>query len=167
MSKKVSKSASTKGMQPKKVEVVDETAEMRWCFDQFDLNGNGRIDAREIRQSFEELGFNLKNPAIYQLICEFDRPDVHKKGGMDFDSFVRAMETKFLDTRSKNGLKRVYELLCDDYEIGAITVDSLRKIAVELGENTSHEELRALIERGSKNGRHIEFEEFYVVMSRK
>ena len=163
----VSKSASTKVVTGKALPPRDDLEEMRNAFDLFDVNGNGKVDVKELKATLEQLGYDTKNPAIYQLIAEFDTPERMKKGGLDFDSFLNVIDTKLGDKDSKDGLKKIYELFSDDGTSGSVTVDSLKKIANELGENMSHEELRELIEKASVNGFELKFEEFYEVMTRK
>jgi centrin-1 len=163
----VSKSASTKAVPTKAIPPKDDLEELRNAFEIFDVNGNGKVDVKELKYTLEQLGYDTKNPAIYKLIAEFDTPERMKKGGLDFDSFVNVIDTKLGDKDSKDGLKKIYELFSDDGTSGTITIDSLKKIANELGENMSHEELKDLIEKATDGGFELKFEEFYEVMTRK
>ena len=53
------------------------------------------------------------------------------------------------------------------YRTDNITLSSLKKISKELGENMSDEELKDMLERASKNGVELTFEEFYDIMTKK
>ena len=46
-------------------------------------------------------------------------------------------------------------------------MSSLKKIAQELGENMSAEELKDMLERASANGTELTFDEFYEIMTKK
>ena len=60
---------------------TDEVDEIRQAFELFDTNGTGRIDPKELKAAMQSLGFDSKNPTIFQLIAELDTPEVAKRGG--------------------------------------------------------------------------------------
>ena len=144
----------------------DEVEEIRQAFELFDTNGNGRIDPKELKAAMQSLGFDSKNPTIFQLIAEMDTPDVAKKGGIDFDNFLQAINDKLGDKESEEGLRRIFGLFLEDGQ-ETITVSSLKKIAKELGENMSHEDLVDMLARASSNGIELTFTEFYDIMTKK
>jgi Ca2+-binding EF-hand superfamily protein len=145
----------------------DEIDEIRQAFDLFDTNGTGKIDPKELKAAMQSLGFDNKNPVIYQLIAELDTPESTKKGGIDFDSFVNAINAKLGDRESKEGIRRIFELFIDDPHQKTITLSSLRRIAKELGEQMSSDELKDMLERASSNGTELTFEEFYDIMTKR
>jgi Ca2+-binding EF-hand superfamily protein len=157
--------------QDKKVErpglSQDEVDEIRQAFDLFDTNGTGKIDPKELKAAMQSLGFDTKNPTIFQLIAELDTPESAKKGGIEFDSFVEAINNKLGDKESKEGIRRIFDLFIDDPNSDTITLSSLRRIARELGEQMSNEELKDMLERASSNGTELTFEEFYDIMTKK
>ena len=63
-----------------------------------------------------------------------------------------AINNKLDDKESKEGIRRIFDLF-----IGTITLNSLKKISKELGENMSDEELKIMLERASKNGVELNF----------
>lgn len=65
--------------------------EIRQAFDLFDTNGTGKIDPKELKAAMQSLGFDSKNPTIFQLIADLDKAEASTKGGIDFDSFVEAI----------------------------------------------------------------------------
>ena len=74
---------------------------------------------------------------------------------------------KLGDKKSKEGIRRIFELFIDDPNADTITLSSLKKISKELEENISDEELKDMLERASKNGVELTFEEFYDIMTKK
>ena len=90
-----------------------------------------------------------------------------ENGGINFDDFVDAINDKLEDKESKEGIKRIFDLFIDDPNADTITLRSLKKISKELGENMSDEELKDMLERASKNGVELTFEEFYDIMTKK
>jgi Ca2+-binding EF-hand superfamily protein len=99
----------------------------------------------------QSLGFDSKNPTIFQLIAEMDTPEVAKKGGIDFDNFLQAINDKLGDKESEEGLRRIFGLFLEDGQ-DTITVSSLKKIAKELGENMSHEDLVDMLAKNIPSG---------------
>jgi Ca2+-binding EF-hand superfamily protein len=145
----------------------DEVDEIRQAFDLFDTNGTGRIDPKELKAAMQSLGFDTKNPTIFQLIAELDTPEAAKKGGIEFENFVEAINNKLGDKETKEGIRRIFDLFIDDPQSDTITLASLRRIARELGEQMSNEELKDMLERASSNGTELSFEEFYDIMTKK
>ena len=145
----------------------DEIDEIRQAFDLFDTNQTGKIDPKELKAAMQSLGFDTKNPTIFQMISELDTPDSQKKGGIDFDTFVEAINNKLGDKETKEGIRRIFNLFIDDPQQETITLSSLRRIARELGEQMSNDELKDMLERASSNGTELSFEEFYDIMTKK
>jgi Ca2+-binding EF-hand superfamily protein len=145
----------------------DEVDEIRQAFDLFDTNGTGKIDPKELKAAMQSLGFDSKNPTIYTLIADLDTPEAAKNGGVNFDDFVGSINNKLGDKESKEGIHRIFELFIDDPNADTITLSSLKKIAQELGENMSAEELKDMLERASANGTELTFDEFYEIMTKK
>ena len=145
----------------------EEVDEIKQAFDLFDTNGTGKIDPKELKAAMQSLGFDSKNPTIYQLIADLDTPDAERNGGISFDDFVDAVNDKLGDKESKEGIRRIFDLFIDDPNADTITLSSLKKISKELGENMSDEELKDMLERASKNGVELTFEEFYDIMTKK
>jgi centrin-1 len=81
----------------------EEVDEIRQAFELFDTNGTGRIDPKELKAAMQSLGFDTKNPVIYQLIADLDTPENAKRGGIDFNTFVLAINDKLGDRSSKDG----------------------------------------------------------------
>ncbi len=71
------------------------------------------------------------------------------------------MNEKFGDKESKEGIRRIFDLFIDYPNADTITLSSLKKIFKELEENMSDEELKDMLEKASKKGVELIFEEFY------
>ena len=159
--KKVAKKVERPGLS------TEEVDEIKQAFDLFDTNGTGKIDPKELKAAMQSLGFDSKNPTIFQLIADLDTPEAAKNGGIDFDNFVEAINNKLGDKESKEGIRRIFDLFIDDPNSDTITRNSLKKIARELGENMTAEELKDMLERASSNGTELTFDEFYEIMTKK
>ena len=89
----------------------EEVDEIKQAFDLFDTNGTGKIDPKELKAAMQSLGFDSKNPTIYQLIADLDTPEAERNGGITFEDFVDAINDKLGDKESKEGIRRIFDLL--------------------------------------------------------
>jgi Ca2+-binding EF-hand superfamily protein len=76
----------------------EEYEEIKQAFELFDTNSTGRINPQELKQAMQSLGFDSRNPTIYDMICELDTPEHQKKGGIDIETFVGAINKKLGDS---------------------------------------------------------------------
>lgn len=145
----------------------EEVEEIRNAFQLFDTNNTGKISPSELKQAMQSLGFDTRNPTIYNMIAELETNDAAKQGGVSFDTFLDAVNYKLGDKESREGIRRIFELFIDDPDTKTITINALKKVSKELGEGMRPEELSEMLTRASKNGVEITFEEFYDIMTKK
>ncbi|GIX62189.1 centrin-2, putative [Babesia caballi] len=121
----------------------DEVYEMQEAFNLFDTNGTGTVDPREIKCAMQSLGIDKKHPLVFQIIS-----DLEKSGStqVDFNDFLESITLKLGNRDSKEGIKRIFNLLDHD-NTGSISFKNLKKLANELGEFIPDEELRDMIHR--------------------
>ncbi len=112
----------------------------------------------------QSLGFEQKNPTIYAMIADLDTHE--NAGGINFDNFLDSITDKLGNKESREGIARIFQLF-DDESSGTINVHNLRRVAKELGETMSAEELKEMLERAASNGDEITFEDFYFIMTKK
>eukprot|EP01083_Nonionella_stella_P016340 45651_1 len=112
----------------------------------------------------QSLGFENKNPTIYQMIADLDTPA--NAGGIDFDMFLDAITAKLGDKETRDGIYKIFKLFDDD-NTSTIHLDNLARVAKELGETMTSDELQEMIARAAANGDEITFEDFYIVMTKK
>lgn len=55
----------------------------------------------------------------------------------------------------------------DDDKSGVINVGNIKRVAKELGETMSVQELEEMLQRAATNGREISKEDFYNIMTKK
>jgi Ca2+-binding EF-hand superfamily protein len=142
----------------------DEIDEIREAFNLFDTDGSGTIDPRELKAAMQSLGFETKNPTIFQMIADLDSDG---GGQIDFDEFLDAITSKLGDKETRGGIQKIFDLFDDD-KTGSISLKNLKRVAKELGETMSEEELREMIERADSAGNGlITAEDFYSIMTKK
>ena len=95
------------------------------------------------------LGFDSKKEKVRKMIADID---LDGSGTIDFEEFVEMMTGKMGDRDSPEEIRRVFKLFDDD-ETGTISLKNLRRVAKELGENMTDEELQAVINFCDVDGR--------------
>ena len=146
------------------IELTDEQRqEIREAFDLFDSNGSGKIDAKELKVAMRALGFEPKKDEIKKMISEIDKEG---SGKIDFADFLNLMTAKMSEKDSRAEIMKAFRLFDDD-DTGTITFANLKRVAKELGENMTDDELREMIEEASKSkSGEITEEEFFRIMKK-
>ena len=92
--------------------------------------------------------------------------DKNKSGSIDFEEFLDMMTARMSDKDTREDISKVFRLFDDDTS-GSITLRNLRRVAKELGETMTAEELEEMLSRAATNGEDITFEDFYNIMTKK
>ena len=145
----------------------EEIKELRQAFELFDSSGEGKLNPKELISSMKSLHFDTKNPTIFSLIADLDTIKKKKNGGITFDEYVISINSKLHDKESKEGIRRIFDLFIDNPNNDTITMSALKKVALELGENMTDDDLKDMLERTSTSGNEITFDEFYDIMTKK
>jgi hypothetical protein len=85
------------------------------------------------------LGFEPKKEEIRKMISDIDKDG---NGNIDFQEFLDMMTTKMSEKDSREEILKAFRLF-DDEEKGKISFRNLKRVAKELGENMTDEEVRA------------------------
>ncbi len=145
----------------------EEIEEIRQAFELFDSSGEGKLDPKELISSMKALNFDKENPTMFNIIADLDTIEAKKNGGITFDEYVTSINTKLHDKESKEGIRRIFDLFIDNPNNDTITMSALKKVALELGENMTDDDLKDMLERTSTSGNEITFDEFYDIMTKK
>lgn len=138
--------AGKKGSPPELTE--DQKQEIREAFDLFDTDGSGSIDAKELKVAMRALGFEPSKEEIRKLISEIDKDGT---GTVDFEEFLGMMTVKMGERDSREEIVKAFRLFDDD-ETGKISFRNLKRVAMELGESISDEELQEMIDEADRIG---------------
>ena len=133
-------------------------------FEIFDENDD-KINAAEISQSMQSIGFDRNTPAVYQVISDLDAPEYSKKGGASFKDFAEAVNNKFSGKDTVEGLRKVFDLFAETPGGDTMTADSLVRLCQQIGDETPEDTLRTEFEVVSKRKGVITFDEFCAIMN--
>ncbi|PVU95829.1 hypothetical protein BB559_002584 [Furculomyces boomerangus] len=117
-------------------------AEIKEAFGLFDTDRDGHLDFYEFKVAMRALGFDIKKPEILELLRIYDNSN---SGKINLANFI---------TISKNPIdeyRKAFRLF-DNNGSGVITIDSLSRVAEELGESLSQEEIKSMIDEFDMDG---------------
>ncbi|CAE7939334.1 unnamed protein product [Symbiodinium sp. KB8] len=142
----------------------EQTEEIREAFSLFDTEQSGAIDARELKAALRALGFEVKKEDVRRMLADIGKDPSQP---IDFNEFCEMMKGRMPDKNSRVEIDKVFALFDED-ETGKISFRNLKRIAQELGESLTDEELQEMIEEADRDGDGlISPEEFYRVMRKR
>lgn len=155
--------AADKNKRKKKRELTeDQKHEIKEAFDLFDTDKDQAIDYHELKVAMRALGFEVKKVDVLKILKDYDREG---KGKITFEDFSEVVTDRILDRDPKEEVLKAFKLFDDD-ESGKISLRNLRRVARELGENVTDEELRSMIDEFDADGDgEINQEEFLSIMT--
>ncbi|KAM5136602.1 centrin-1 [Callospermophilus lateralis] len=159
----VASTSQKKKVGPKPELTEDQKQEVREAFDLFDADGSGTIDVKELKVAMRALGFEPKKEELKKMISEVDREGT---GKISFNDFLAVMTQKMSEKDTKEEIMKAFRLFDDD-ETGKISFKNLKRVAAELGENLTDEELQEMIDEADRDGDgEVNEEEFLKIMKK-
>ena len=126
----------------------EQKQEIKEAFDLFDTDKTGTIDYHELKVAMRALGFDVKKQEVLNLMKEYDREGA---GQIEYHDFLEIMTTKIGERDPVEEILKAFKLFDED-NTGKISLRNLRRVARELGENLSDDELQAMIDEFDKDG---------------
>merc|ERR1719401_265929 len=121
---------------------TDQIEEIREAFKLYDTDESGTIDADELKVAMRAMGFEPKRDEVRRMIQESDRDGA---GTISIETFQSVMAVKMRTRDPKEEAVKAFRLFDDD-ETGSISLKNLRRVAKELGENMTDDELQLIID---------------------
>ncbi|XP_045324281.1 centrin-4-like [Leopardus geoffroyi] len=134
--------------------------EIKEAFDLFDVDGSGTIDVKELKIAIQALGFDPKKEEIKKMIAEIDKEG---NGTISFEDFFAIMSVKMSE---KEEVLKAFKLFDDD-DTGSITLNNIKRVAKELGDNLTDDELQEMLDEADRDrDGEISEEEFLRMMKK-
>ncbi len=116
-----------------------------------------------LQLAMRALGFEPRREEIKKIIssCIKDESDV-----ITLEQFVTIMSEKIADKGAKEEILKAFRLFDDD-QTGKISFKNLQRVAQELGENLTEEELKEMIQEADQdNDGEVNQDEFLRIMKK-
>ncbi|CDQ85865.1 centrin-3-like [Salvelinus alpinus] len=155
--------AVDKTKRKKRRELTEEQKlEIKEAFELFDTDKDKEIDYHELKVAMRALGFEVKKVDVLKILKDYNREG---NGKITFDDFNEVVTDRMLQRDPKEEILKAFKLFDDD-DSGRISMRNLRRVARELGESITDEELRSMIDEFDTDGDgEINQEEFVSIMT--
>jgi Ca2+-binding EF-hand superfamily protein len=140
----------------------------------FDTNGSGIIDMKDLKVALRALGFEPAKEEIKRLISDLNNNNANRdrekdKEGqvtIDFNDFLEIMTTKMSEKDQPDELEKAFILFSQNKPF--IEFTDLKRIARELGETMSDDELKEMIFEANKTDRDgaVERKDFLSILNK-
>ena len=141
----------------------EQRQEIKEAFDLFDTDGSGSIDSKELKVAMRALGFEPRKEEVKRMISEMDKDG---SGTIEYPEFEEMMASKMAERDPREEILKAFKLFDDD-NTGKISFKNLKRVARELGETMTDEELMEMIEEADRDGDgEISQEEFLRIMKK-
>jgi centrin-1 len=119
----------------------EQIKEIKEAFDLFDVDGSGKIDPQELQLALNCLGFGNAREEIQTIIREVGSL---KTRALDFPTFLKLVNRTLQNRNPVDEIAKSFARFDDD-ATGRISFRNLKRVSLELGEQLTDAELRAMI----------------------
>ena len=134
----------------------DEIAIIKEAFDLYDVDHTGFADISEIKESLINLGYEQKNPVLFDIIAGMDTEENARKGGVSFFQFIEEINDKLDDKETPEGLRRIFDMFSEGTDL--IKKETVIQICQEIGKDYNDPELQEALAKCAKNATTMTFD---------
>ena len=143
---------------------IDQEKKLKRVFKVYE-DRSGIAKLGDILEGMREAGIDEKNPLAYDLISQLNTGDF--KNGIKFEELISEINKKLADRSSEESIERLFQYFIQNSNKDKITVEELKRLADEVGEDISDDQAQRIMNKVSKNGKDLNFDEFYNIMTKK
>ena len=135
--------AKRKKTSTKVIELAEEQKrDIKEAFKLFDTQASDNINTKDLQVAMKTLGFEPQEEEIAKLIAVLDEDN---SGKIALEKFIEVMSVKISEKDANEEVMKVFKLFDDD-DTGLITLTNLTRVAKELGEKLTDEDLQEMID---------------------
>eukprot|EP00322_Chrysochromulina_rotalis_P024764 CAMPEP_0115862106 /NCGR_PEP_ID=MMETSP0287-20121206/18004_1 /TAXON_ID=412157 /ORGANISM="Chrysochromulina rotalis, Strain UIO044" /LENGTH=173 /DNA_ID=CAMNT_0003316515 /DNA_START=58 /DNA_END=579 /DNA_ORIENTATION=+ len=145
---------------------AEQVEEVREAFSLFDVDSSGAISYKELRACMKALQIKVDKDELKKMILEVDSD---QSGEIEFPEFLQMMTGKMASGDTREEVQKVYAMFDTD-GAGTISFAALKRVAKELGESMTDDEIQSMLEHANKSGKPgkgVSFDDFYRLMQKK
>ena len=143
---------------------IDQEKKLKRVFKVYE-DRSGIAKLGDILEGMREAGIDEKNPLAYDLISQLNTGDF--KNGIKFEELISEINKKLADRSSEESIERLFQYFIQNSNKDKITVEELKRLADEIGEEISDDQAQRIMNKVSKSGKDLDFNEFYNIMTKK
>lgn len=125
-----------------------QKADIKEAFELFDSEGVGLIDNKDLKVAIRALGFEPTKEEIHAMLASVGAQGV---GKLSYDNFLQLMTHKMSEKDTNDEILKAFRLFVDDGTQN-ISFANLKRVAMELGETMTDEELYEMIREADTTG---------------
>ncbi len=138
----------------------EKLQELKAAFSLFDIDNDGKISKEELSFIFQNVGLELNNSELTQIINNASFTG-EKKDFISFEDFCAVMNTKMSDTDTEQELKEAFKIF-DSEGNGYISIEQLKYVLTNISNVLTLDEINELINliKEDEEGEHIDYNHF-------
>ena len=143
----------------------EQKEELKEAFEVFDADGDGHINAQELRVVLEAAGRNMTEEEVQAKIAEVDDDGA---GELEWDEFLNLMTEEMRAKQTDEELIEAFKYFGPNNDQEGITKEQLREVLEQEGEKVTDDDIELLFEETSISGKGaITFSDFMLMMMAK
>ena len=143
---------------------VDQVKILKRVFNLYS-DKSGILDLKEILGAMRESELDSKFPLVYDLIAQINASEY--KNGITFEQLLDEINKRLEDRESEESIERSFSCFTGNSDKQKIGADDIKQVADDIGEELTEDQAKRIIGRIAKNGKNVDFDEFYNVMTKK
>ena len=138
----------------------EKLQELKAAFSLFDIDNDGKISKEELSFIFQNVGLELNNSELTQIINNASFTG-EKKDFISFEDFCAVMNTKMSDSDTEQELKEAFKIF-DSEGNGYISIEQLKYVLTNISNILTLDEINELINliKEDEEGEHIDYNHF-------
>jgi len=140
----------------------EQIAELKQAFNEFDVDGGGTINTKELGYAMRAMGMNPTEAELLDLINEYDTDG---SGMIEFGEFCNMMSDKMNADNDEDMIRMAFRVLDKDGS-GTISAKAFKHLMTHIGDKLTDEEVEEMINEADKDGDGVlNYEEFVTMLT--